>query len=80
MKTVEYKFIEAMPVTDDVLTDVVNTWVRKGWVFDSFQFAMSASSKRPSMAFVGFSRQVDAIDEPEDPPRDETDGDGGDDA
>ena len=34
----------------------MNEWVPHGWQFDGVQFAMRESSKRPSMAFVFFTR------------------------
>ena len=34
----------------------LNDWVPRGWTFDGVQFAMRESSKRPSMAFVFFTR------------------------
>ena len=53
---VEYKIVEVSSVTDHELEAVVNEWTGQGWVFDGMQFAMRESSKRPSMAFVMFTR------------------------
>lgn len=59
----DYKVVELSLVTDDRIEEVVNTWVRQGWAFDGIQFAMRDSSKRPSMAFVFFTREVVAVAE-----------------
>lgn len=56
MNYTEYKIVELTTVTDEDLENVINEWVAKGWVFDNIQFAMRESSKRPSMAFVVFTR------------------------
>ncbi len=56
----DYKVVELSLVTDDKIEEAVNTWVRQGWTFDGVQFAMRDSSKRPSMAFVFFTREVAA--------------------
>ena len=51
-----YKFVEVAPVTDDKLETTVNKWVGDGWSLDTIHFAMRDASKRPSMAFVTFTR------------------------
>ena len=51
-----YKVIELGTVTEDSIQETLNEWTVKGWRFDSLQFAMRESSRRPSMAFVIFSR------------------------
>ena len=51
-----YKVVEVMNVTEDVLEETLNEWVAKGWTFDGMQFAMRESSRRPSMAFLMFTR------------------------
>lgn len=56
MNHTEYKIVEVSTVTDEDLEKVINEWVGKGWVFDNIQFAMRESSKRPSMAFIIFTR------------------------
>ena len=43
--------------------DILNEWSDKGWTFDNIQFAMRKSSKRPSMAFVTFTRPVGEAEE-----------------
>ena len=55
-RKVEYKVVEISVVTDEELERVLNDMTSKGWVLDGIQFAMRESSKRPSMAFVLFTR------------------------
>ncbi len=55
MKT-EYKVIELSTVTDVEIENSLNHWTEQGWTLDGIHFAMRESSKRPSMAFVLFSR------------------------
>jgi len=54
----EYKIVETSTVSDDELERILNEWVSQGWQFDGFHFAMRESSKRPSMAFVSFTRET----------------------
>lgn len=56
MADVEWKFVEVATVTDEELERVVNEWSAKGWDFQGIQFAMREASRRPSMAFVSFTR------------------------
>ena len=52
-----YKVVETSCVTDEYIEDILNDWVNKGWSLDEIKFAMRESSKRPSMAFVIFTRE-----------------------
>jgi hypothetical protein len=52
-----YKVVEVSTVSEDMLEEVLNEWTDKGWHFEGMQFAMRESSKRPSMAFVTFTRE-----------------------
>lgn len=52
-----YKVVEVATVTDEELEKVLNEWTGRGWKLDGIQFAMRESSKRPSMAFVTFTRE-----------------------
>ena len=52
----EYKVVEVSVVTDEELERAINDAVPQGWTFDGIQFAMREASKRPSMAFVLFTR------------------------
>lgn len=54
----QYKVVELSSVTEDAVEEALNDWTRQGWRFDSMQFAMRESSRRPSMAFVIFTREV----------------------
>ena len=51
-----YKVVEIGMVTDEEIEKTLNEWTAEGWTFDTMQFAMRDSSKRPSMAFVTFTR------------------------
>ena len=52
----QYKVVETSTVTEDELEALLNEWTQKGWHLDGIQFAMRESSKRPSMAFLVFTR------------------------
>jgi hypothetical protein len=52
-----YKVVEINTVAEECLEKALNEWTRLGWHFDSMQFAMRESSKRPSMAFILFTRE-----------------------
>ena len=52
-----YKVVEISMVTEEEIEKVLNDWSAEGWTFDTMQFAMRDSSKRPSMAFVTFTRE-----------------------
>jgi hypothetical protein len=54
---VEYKVVELDVVTDESIEQVLNCWTAQGWHFDSLQFIVREASKRPSMAFVLFTRE-----------------------
>ena len=52
-----WKVVELSSVTDLEIETVLNEWTAQGWKLDSIQFAMRESSKRPSMAFIAFTRE-----------------------
>lgn len=52
-----YKVVELSTVDEGSLEHTVNEWSGQGWNLENVQFAMRESSKRPSMAFVFFTRQ-----------------------
>ena len=54
-----YKVVETSTVTQEDLEAILNEWTAQGWTLDAVHFAMRESSKRPSMAFVTFTRDVD---------------------
>jgi hypothetical protein len=51
-----YKVVETSSVSDEEIERLLNEWTAQGWRFESIQFAMRESSKRPSMAFLLFTR------------------------
>lgn len=51
-----YKVVEVSTVTDEALEGVLNEWTGRGFRLEGIHFAMRESSKRPSMAFVVFTR------------------------
>lgn len=59
-KQLVYKFVELSTVDDQTIEEAVNRCVGEGWQFDGMHFAMSASSRRPTMAFLSFTREVDS--------------------
>ncbi len=52
----EWKVVELSSVTDVEIERVLNEWTQQGWTLDNIQFAMRDSSKRPSMAFISFTK------------------------
>ncbi len=57
MLAIRYKVVETGTVTDEEIESLLNEWTGRGWSFDGMQFAMRESSKRPSMAFITFTRE-----------------------
>jgi hypothetical protein len=55
----QYKVVELSSVSEETIEEALNEWTHKGWRFDTLQFAMRESSKRPAMAFVVFTSEVD---------------------
>ena len=53
----EYKFVELSIVTDETIEEAVNAWVARGWLFDGIRFVTTEASRRPSMAFISFTRE-----------------------
>ncbi len=53
---ITWKVVELSSVTDVEIEKALNEWTAAGWTLDSIQFAMRDSSKRPSMAFISFTR------------------------
>lgn len=52
-----YKVIELSTVTDETIEAALNEWTAKGWCYNGMQFAMRESSRRPTLAFVLFTRE-----------------------
>jgi hypothetical protein len=55
----KYKVVELSTVSEDMLEETLNEWTAQGWNFDGVHFAMRESQKRPSMAFVLFTKEGD---------------------
>ncbi len=53
-----YKVVELSTVSDEEIEKALNDWTAEGWTFESMHFAMRESSKRPSMAFLHFTRDL----------------------
>jgi len=53
----EYKVVELATVTDIEIENVINEWTAQGWEFEYVQFAIREASKRPSMAFLFFTKE-----------------------
>lgn len=51
-----YKVVETSDVSDVELERILNETTAEGWTFDTLQFAMRESSRRPAMAFLTFTR------------------------
>jgi len=62
-----YKFVEVSPVTDESLETCVNEWVAVGWHLEGIRFVISEHSKRPSMAYVSFTRDAATQEAPRKP-------------
>ncbi len=52
-----YKVVESSTVTDEDLERILNEWTGQGWKLETIHFAMRESSRRPSMAFISFTRE-----------------------
>ena len=60
--TLRYKVVETSSVTDEELERILNEWTAQGWTLDGVRFAMSDASRRPAMAFVTFTRELESSD------------------
>lgn len=56
----QFKFVELSIVTDESLELCVNEWIPQGWTLEGIRFVMTEHSRRPSMAFVSFTREAPA--------------------
>jgi len=55
---IKYKVVELSVVTDESIEDTLNQHTAEEWHFDSIQFVVREASKRPSMAFMLFTRDT----------------------
>ena len=58
-KRLEYKVVELSTVTDKDLEEAINATVQDGWTLDGIHFAMREASRRPAMAFILFTKEVE---------------------
>lgn len=56
---IKYKVVELSTVTDEEMEAAINAQVRDGWNLDGIHFAMREASKRPAMAFILFTKEVE---------------------
>ena len=52
-----YKVVELSSVSDQEIESILNQWSSLGWSFDTMQFAMRESSRRPAMASICVTRE-----------------------
>lgn len=63
MRITEFRVVETSTVSDDVLEKILNKETRDGWIYDGMTFVPNEASKRPKMAFVIFTREIDVDDD-----------------
>ena len=63
MVITEYRVRETSTVTDESITRILNEEVKQGWIFDGMTFVPNEASKRPRMAFIIFTKEVEVPDE-----------------
>lgn len=59
-----YHVVELSTVTEETIQNALNERSAQGWRYDGIQFAMRDSSRRPSMAFILFTREIADGSEP----------------
>jgi len=52
-----YKVVEISDVNDVEIEKALNEWRKKGYIFESIHFVTREGSRRPSMAFIFFTRK-----------------------
>ncbi len=52
-----YKFVELATVREDTIEAAVNDWVSQGWTFQDIRFITIDTARRPTMAFLWFTRR-----------------------
>jgi len=55
--SLHYKVVELSTVTEEEIEQALNEKTAEGWDFDTMHFAMREGSKRPSMAFLTFTKK-----------------------
>ena len=51
-----YKVVEIGDVTDQAVEAALNRWAREGYRFESIHFVTQPGNRRPTMAFLFFTR------------------------
>ena len=54
----DYKVVETSTVTDEEVENILNEWPATGYVFQSIESVTAVSSKRPTMAFLFFTKKA----------------------
>ena len=54
-----YKVVEISKVFDEEIEAELNRWTAEGYRFDSIHFVIQPGNRRPSMAFLFFSRATE---------------------
>ena len=58
-KDAPYKVVEISKVFDEEIEAELNRWTAEGYRFDSIHFVIQPGNRRPSMAFLFFSRATE---------------------
>jgi hypothetical protein len=53
-----YRVVEVADVTDRELEATLNRWTGEGYRFESIHFVTQTGSRRPTMAFLFFTRDA----------------------
>lgn len=51
-----YKVVEVPNVSDQEIESALNRWTGEGYRFEALHFVVPAGSRRPSLAFLFFTR------------------------
>lgn len=55
-----YKVVEVSVVVDDVIEAQLNQWCNQGWQLDDIRFVTQDGVRRPTFAFILFTRDDDS--------------------
>lgn len=58
-KDAHYKVVEISKVFDEEIEAELNRWTAEGYRFDSIHFVTQPGNRRPTMAFLFFSRATE---------------------
>ncbi len=53
-----YKVVEISEVVDVEIEKALNEWIGKGYRFESIHFVMREGSRRPTLAFMFFTKNT----------------------